>query len=118
MQIYCTVSARQIIDSMGGLYYNLTEPYPEFDLTERLIKMRRLDTTPLFRLGINFDRHVPNTVLLDISPPVSPLLISQKDSVDVITIYNSHFIIYHKILSSIIVLESYLIVHPNLGYCL
>ncbi|XP_067946188.1 neprilysin-1-like [Watersipora subatra] len=73
---------RTIIDGLGGLSFNLTEPFDNFDLTERLIEMRELQTDPLFLLSINFHQYERNTILLDISPPAGTIVITKKMSVN------------------------------------
>lgn len=68
---------------MGGLSFNTSLPYPEFDLTERLLQLAELDSFPLFTLIGDFHRYNSSRILLHVAPPTATLVVSKVNNPDV-----------------------------------
>lgn len=75
--------ARQIIDTMGGMSFNLLQPDPDFDLTDRLIDLWKFKSYPLFTMSAVFHRYKTNMFLFQLGAVEAPLLFSRKESVQV-----------------------------------
>ncbi|KAF6037920.1 ECE2 [Bugula neritina] len=71
---------RQLIDGLGGLSFNVSEPYPDFDLTERLIQLMKYKVFPLFQYKIDFHHYQSRTLVLQITSPEEPLLFARNSS--------------------------------------
>lgn len=72
--------ARELIDEMGGLWENSSEPYPEFDLTGRLIELAMLGSFPLIKFGGEFHRYDKYQILPQVAPPEPPIMFSSSDN--------------------------------------
>jgi len=76
----CLFTVRQLIDGLGGLSFNVSEPYPDFDLTERLIQLMEYKVFPLFQYKIDFHHYQSRTLVLQITSPEEPLLFARNSS--------------------------------------
>lgn len=80
---YFLVTARLVIDSLGGLSFNVTETYPDFDLSDRLLDLAKMDVWPLFTMSPIFHRYKDRTFILQLGMAEAPILFAKKDSMTV-----------------------------------
>jgi len=82
--------ARQVIDGMGGLHFNTSLHYPDFDLTERILELASLGSFPLFTYSADFHRYEANVLLLEIGQPDPPLLFTKSTNQHVRICYHDN----------------------------
>ena len=63
--------------------FTVNTSVPDFDLTDRLIQLAKMEVWPLFTMTPEFHRYEDRTFVIMIGSPESPLLFTKKDSLAV-----------------------------------